>query len=347
MKIRFKNGLIIATTALLTLGVLFSINVKADQLSQRYVKMSNNTTSATGVIYEVGFNRPNNGIVGSIMIEVCSNDPFIDEPCTIPLGFSFSGSSIISQSGINGLSVDSASTANRLLLTRTANNVNAGSVVITLNNVTNPNISESYFVRLATYATTDGSGPAVDYGGIAIAFTDQTFLSTEVPPYLALCVAVTIPGFNCFGASGDYIDFGELSKTTANARTSQFAMATNAGVGVTVTILGTTMTSGNDVINPIAGLAGSAPGTSQFGINLTANSNPSAGQIPAGPGVAAPTVNYSQINRFRFVSGDTLVNNSGTTDYKKFTVTYLVNVSNNQPPGVYSSTFIYSALALF
>ena len=111
-------------------------------------------------------------------------------------------------------------------------------------------------------------------------------------------------------------------------------------------VLGTSMTSGSNVLPALAG-APSQEGDAQFGINLRANSDPIIGEDPTGPGSGGVTVGYNAPNLFRFQSGDAIATTSNPDDYRKYTVSYIVNVDENQPGGVYSTTLTYVALANF
>jgi len=112
-------------------------------------------------------------------------------------------------------------------------------------------------------------------------------------------------------------------------------------------VLGSSMTSGSNVIPAMAGGGPSVKGTSQFGLNLRANTNPVIGQEVTGPGVAGITANYANQNQFRFNSGDVLASTLGPDDFRKYTVSYIVNVAAGQPGGVYSTTLTYVCLANF
>src|SRR5690606_21712791 len=138
-----------------------------------------------------------------------------------------------------------------------------------------------------------------------------------------------------------------FSTSSATAATSQFVLATNAGSGLTVTIPGTTLTSGNNTIQALSPNGVSSPGSSQFGVNLRANNSPSAGAEPNGPGTATVRPAYNTPNVFRFVNNESLVSTNTTSDNRKFTITYMANVSGNQAPGVYATTMSFICLANF
>jgi hypothetical protein len=96
-------------------------------------------------------------------------------------------------------------------------------------------------------------------------------------------------------------------------------------------------------------MSGSAAtrGVSQFGINGRSNNSPSVGSEPDGPGLTVPGVGYNTPNIFRFASGDIIASSNNTDDYRKLTMSYIVNASRNQPPGKYVATVSYICLANF
>jgi hypothetical protein len=297
--------------------------------------------------YEVSFTINTSSNVGSIGLLFCSNDPLEADACTAPTGFDVSNATVTPQNGIIDITKQS-STANSYVLTHTPSVVVPPlTVVFSLNGVVNPSAIGSYYLRIATYASTDGTGPSLDFGGLAFTMNDTLSISTRVPPYLGFCTGVTITGTDCSQATGDYINFGNVSSTRTSSASSQFVVATNAQNGYQVQVTGTTLTSGNNVINTSAFPDVSRPGTSQFGMNLRANTDPVVGADPSGPGTGVPLAPYDTANKFLFRSGDAIADATTTNDYRKYTVSYIVNVALDQPVGVYASTLTYVATGNF
>lgn len=298
--------------------------------------------------YKLGFTTTSNGTIGSIAVQFCSNDPLPGTPCTAPTGFSVSSSVLATQAGLTGFSIDSSSTANRYLLTRTPSFETANTTAtFEFTGVLNPSVPGSYYVRVQTYASTDASGVNDDFGGIAFDINTGLALTAEVPPYLIFCTGVTITGLNCVNASGDYIDFGELSSKSVRYGSSQMLIASNAVDGYYVSVAGATMSSGNNIISALTNPDVSRPGTGQFGLNLVPNSTPSVGQAPFGPGIISATTAYQQPNFYVFNSGDTIISQPVPSDIKQYTASYIVNVPATQEPGIYVSTLTYICLASF
>lgn len=88
----------------------------------------------------------------------------------------------------------------------------------------------------------------------------------------------------------------------------------------------------------------SQQGTEQFGINVVANTSPRVGenpvQVPAGAATfGEPTDNYATADMFMYGNGDVIARStqdSGGTDY---TVSMIINISNQTPAGHYSGDF--------
>jgi hypothetical protein len=330
---------------LIGMGPFFATQASGAQITNRSLKPSDNKPGAHDVVYETAFNIPTAGLVGSIEIQFCSNSALIDDLCVAPWGLDALNATLTTQTG-PGFTLSPTSGANNLILTRAPTPVAAGPVSFTFDQIINPTDEGSYYVKVFTYASTDATGTAIDFGAMAFPIVYGFDINAEVPPYLTFCTGIGISGFDCSTAQGDQIGLGELNSVTSNVAQSQVLAATNAGSGYNIYVHGTTMTSGNNII-PAMLNATSQVGSSQFGINLRSNSNPDIGQDPAGGGTATPTPNYNLANRFRFVSGEAIASASGVQDYKKFTISYLVNVNKDQTPGVYSTTLTYVCVANF
>ena len=335
-----------AVLLFLAAGPLRLFQSSGATLGARSLQISDSSKSAVAN-YVLSLSGQTAGIVGSIRAQFCSNDALIGLPCTAPSGFDISGATLTAQSGMGSFSISPATTANVMILTRTPGPSVPGTSSFTFSGVTNPDTEGSYYVKLETYATNDASGPHTDYGGIAFAINNPISISTKVPPYLLFCVATTIPGYSCDQASGDFIDFGELnSQSTATGQTQMLA-ATNADNGYSIRVIGTSLTSGNNVIPPLTSTDFSRTGTSQFGLNLVANATPPVGTVVQGPGSAAVAADYNTPDEYRFVSGETVASSLVPDSYRLFTASYIVNISKSQPAGVYTSTITYVGLANF
>lgn len=283
--------------------------------------------------------------VGSVLLEYCDS-PLPDVACTPPPGVDVSGVSLVQQFGEVNFGILTTS-SNSIILSRpptATGNIPSTYVFDNAINMTGP--PNSYYARISTYPTLNASGAFTDFGGVVTATTVQIGITTEVPPILIFCVAQSIPT-DCSSADGNIVDLGTLSTTVANRGTSQMIVGTNALFGMVITMLGTTLTSGNNTIPALAVQTPSAPGNSQFGVNLRANSDPVVGLDPSGTGVVQPTGPYNIPNRFRFNNGDVVASTGFTTNNTKLTVSYVANISPVQTAGVYTATLTYICTATF
>ncbi len=297
--------------------------------------------------YTLTFTVSNSITLGSLDILFCSNDPLETDSCSIPTGMDVTNTQLTSQSGVSDFSLGIPAT-NQMLLSRTASYITAPTTIsLTFSNIINPTVQGPYYVRVAAFSSSDGSGSSVAYGGLAFYVNGNLLINSIVSPYLIFCSAIQITNYDCTSATGNYIDFGDLSSTSSSQNTSQIVVATNAPNGYVMQVYGSTMTSGNNIINALTTPTNSQPGTSQFGLNLRANTTPLVGSDPVGPGTGEPTNGYDLPNRFKFNDNDVIVSSANSDNLRKYTVSYLVNVSKDQAPGVYVSTITYVCAGSF
>jgi len=287
--------------------------------------------------------------LGSIGLQFCEESPLPGNPCTTPSGFNASGAVLQPQNetGNTGFSIASNSTINTIILTRSPSTPNGSPNTYELDNIVNPSSQGTYYLRIYTYPSTDGSGPYTQFGGVALATASGVQVNAIVPPYIKLCAGLQIERYDCSTATSYLINFGDFSSSQSSMATSQFTVATNSKSGYSVYITGPSLTAGNNVIPNLPSPAPSLIGASQFGINLRANNNPNIGADVIGPGSGLVSYNYNQPNRFTYNDGDKLVTALNNSDNQTFTVTYLTNVSNKQPAGVYATTLTYVCVANF
>ncbi len=315
-------------------------------LTDKQVEIGNSAVSAS-TSHAFEFTVSTSASVGSLVLEYCSNLPFYGAACTVPTGLDVSSSNFTSQSGVTGLSVDPLTNNNRLVATRAPSAVAASTAAsFTLNNIINQDFLGSVYVRISTHSSIDGTGLPIDFGAVVYSTARDFTVGGYVPPYLTFCVGVTVAS-NCSSTTSGLLDLGEFSTSTPSFITSQFAGATNVLTGYNVYISGGTFTAGNSIIPPLTSNSSSSTGVSQFGINLRNNSSPNVGANVQGIGVAAPATNYGSANSYRYVNGERIAFASEPTNYNTFTVSYVVNVSEDQEPGVYASSYTYTAIAAF
>ncbi|HET6863643.1 MAG TPA: hypothetical protein VFH37_00350 [Candidatus Saccharimonadales bacterium] len=341
------RSLLAASIVLSAVGLgILSGHASGAQLIPRELTLTNSSVSARNT-YHLSFQIATTGTLGSIDILFCSNSPLIADGCVAPSGMDAGIAFLLGQSGETGFSISPASTANEIILTRAPSADGTQLNTYDLANIINPSTTGSYYARIQTYASNDATGPSTDYGGVAFSITSSISITSQVPPYVLFCSAVIVPAYNCSSANGSVVDLGNIKSNSTSAGQSQLLVATNAGSGYSIYMQGTSLTSGNDVINSLSLPTAPVSGTNQFGLNLRANLLPAVGQDPAGPGTGVPTFDYNQPDKYKFVSGDIIASSPLAEDFRRFTVSYVADATSSQPAGVYVSTVTYIVVGNF
>lgn len=299
------------------------------------------TTPGAVAKYKISFTYTTATTIGSLDLLFCT-DPIPQDPCITPPGLDASNATLVDQGGVTGYSVSSRST-NHVVLSRTPGVIGNTLSAYTLDGIVNPtDTTYSFAIRISDYASTDATGPSIDIGSVLSSAGYGVNIATQVPPMLIFCVAHEVSD-NCTQASGgNFTDMGELDAKHTLTATSQMAAGTNASRGYAITAYGTTMEAGTSVINNLTTPTASAPGNNQFGINLVANSAPAIGQDPDGSFANAnPAPSYSVPNQYIFNNGDVVASAPHVSLFRRYTVSYIVNVSPNLRPGVYTTTITY------
>lgn len=205
-----------------------------------------------------------------------------------------------------------------------------------------------------TYCSKQSAGELTVGNTKGNAFQAQAGFNTDRTPWIELGVE----------GSPD-LDVGILSTAHANVGTSQFVVKSYLSSGYVVQTWGGPPKNGARALNGVAGDA-SAPGTEQFGINLAVNSVAGAMTGPISAPVAmtnfgaiptqdpdstfsfgAAATGYDTSNIFRYVDGDTIAQSTSSSGYTHYTVSYLFNVSETTPGGVYAMNHVLVATATF
>lgn len=339
------TGLILATLAFGLVSPFFG-TANAAQLQNTSLTVSR-TNPGELSDHLFGFSYPNTETVGSVAFEYCANTAILDTACTPPPNLNVEAANLSFQSGETGFSIHSNTTANRLVISRPAASGGPGPAQYLFAGVQNHTTeSDTVYVRIYVYPTVDGTGPHTDAAAAAFSTSTSLTVGLYVPPFLIFCVGITV-AIDCSSAEGTRIALGELQTSSVATATSQYSGATNDFTGYSVSVHGTTMTSGNNVIPAIDSPDSSRPGNSQFGINLRDNNVPDVGQNESGPGTSVAAVDYSLVDTFKFASSDLLSLAGTSSNYDRFTVSYIVNISDDQPAGVYTTTVTYIAVASF
>lgn len=150
-----------------------------------------------------------------------------------------------------------------------------------------------------------------------------------------------------FGINNTNVNFGSFSASTATMTTTTFAVTNYTAYGYAVYIIGDPpRNDGASYSLPAMGVTTpetSVTGTEQFGINLIANTSPTAPQnIGSNPvqtifGVGVAATNYNENGKFRYVNGEQIASAPKSSGATTYTITYLVNVRALTPGGVYNT----------
>jgi len=332
------------TVALLVFGSVAPV-VHAAEITDRSLTLSSSIPSDSAN-YTFNFTVPSTDVIQSFSAEICETAA---DTCVTPSGFDASGANLINQPsgfGDPNWTVDAADSG-ALRMTNSGNaDTPGGSQSVTFGSVVNPSATNTtFFARITTYENDDYTG-AIDDGVVAVSTGEGITVAGFVPPILTFCVGIEISG-DCSTATGDNLDMGTFSPNTTTSGTSQFRVATNAGDGYSVTVAGTTLSSGSNTIPALTSQTASQTGAGQFGLNLRNNTNPNVGSNVSGDGSATPSADYGSVDEFKFVDGDIVATAAGPTNPNTFTSSYIVNIEDQQAAGNYTTTLTYIATANF
>jgi hypothetical protein len=345
-KLRF-----LATFVLILLILIATLpqRLQAAELLSRSISLGSSTVSEV-TTHSFGFTTSTALNIGSVQFQYCSNSPLFDDPCTPVTGLNVNSAGILSQTGLSGFTVSGATSTSNLIITRAPASTAVPTVAnFVFSNIVNPSTPNSaFYVRITVFDSIDGVGSALDTGAVVFITEDKFNVDVYVPPYLTFCTGVTV-SLDCTTVDGFLVDFGEFSTLSARTTTTQMSAATNDPTGYNIFLNGQTMLSGSNIIPALLTQTSSQPGQGQFGINLRANSNPSVGANPdfGSNASGSPTPTYNSPNLFRFVAGDRVAGSVNSTGFNRYTVSYIVNVPEDQKPGVYATTLTYTAIASF
>ena len=330
----------------LALVVFVEPTSAAMRFQERSLYISDSQPGATAA-YTLAWNYMSPDAVGSVDVLLCMS-PIPYEVCVTPPGMNVSQAVLTAQDGETGFVITSRS-ANHLVLTRQPTAITDAKSKYTLENIVNPNDdAQAFAVRLRSHASTNATGPQIDFGSVRGQVAEDIEIQTQVPPMLIFCLAEEVAQ-NCINTNENYYtDMGTLDTSQTLTAQSQMAVGTNASGGFAITANGSAPSAGTNVISPSQNPSVSAPGTNQFGINLVENNQPTVGINPEGEWAnALPSAEYSIPNRYKYVSGDVIAFSPNVSLMKKFTVSYILNASPGLCAGMYTTTITFVASGRF
>jgi hypothetical protein len=376
---RLSGKLLSRRLALSGILVLASISfafqgndASAAQITQRSLTLegvgADGGSKPNGVVNHLfQFSVPTTGTaIGSIKFEYCTTAT--GGPCVMPTGLSTTSATLLNEgANASGFTIDNAVQGSPVLERASATTPAGAALSYRLGAVTNPTaINSSFFVRISTYTSLDGSGTAIDTGTVTASTARAIELTGTMPESLIFCTGATITvnggGVpDCSTATSGAVEFNQLfSPTDTATATSKMAASTNATNGYSITVDGTTLTSGSNTIPAMTATATPTRGTSQFGLNLKANTT-GVSTVAVGSEVAPvsngtdlrgqASTDYRNVDQFKFVSGNSVAasdfNTPGPTNAQIFTVSYIVNVAGSQIAGSYTTTLTYICTPTF
>lgn len=335
--------------ALILVAFIITMPAGASTRFENRSLFMNSTVPGAVTFYKLSLDYMTIAPVGSLDLLFCES-PIPYEPCVIPDGLDVSSAVLASQTGETSFSIMSKS-ANHIVLTRTPTTIahSGSSSSYIFEDIKNPvSTAKAFSIRLRSHSTANASGPQIDFGSVRGQVGDGIIIETQVPPMLIFCAAQVVED-NCASTNGTYFsDMGELTPENTLTAQSQMAVGTNATAGFAITVAGSPMAAGTNVIDAITSPTPSTPGTNQFGINLVENTDLGVGANPEGEWAnAVPSPNYAQPGMFMYSQGDVIAYSPNVSLMKKFTVSYVVNASPNLRAGVYATTINFIASGRF
>lgn len=185
----------------------------------------------------------------------------------------------------------------------------------------------------ATYCSKQAAGEIAAGNTAGNAFRAQAGFNTGRQPYLAFSVA------------GGSTDLGTLSTIATATTTATFAVKTYLASGYIVQLVSDPPTNNGSnahQMNAPSTPASPAIGVEQFGLNLVANTSP---HIFGAPPVQVPdstfsfgavASGYDQSNKFKYVKGDTIAQSAKSTGETDYTASFIYNISDLTPDGLYT-----------
>ena len=335
--------------ALLLVLFVFAVPAGASTRFENRSLYMQSTTPSVVTSYKISLDYMTVAPVGSVDLLFCES-PIPYDPCVTPSGLDVSNAILSTQTGEAGFSILSKST-NHIILSRPP-------VVIagpgskssyTFENIKNPiNTGKAFSIRIRSHNTNNATGVQIDFGSVRGQVGDGITIETQVPPMLVFCVAQEVYD-NCEGSNGTFFtDMGSLDDGATLKAQSEMAVGTNATGGFAITVNGTPLAAGTNVIDAPTVPTATTPGKNQFGINLVENDELGLGKNPEGDWAnAIANTNYSVPNKFMYVPGDVVAYSPNVSLMKKFTVSYIVNADPELRAGVYTTTINFIASGRF
>lgn len=356
-----------------SISALPSGHALAGQITSRSLLLEANGSNGgsapnVNVNHKFTFTFPNTGAatIKSISFTYCTKAR--DVSCAEPTGMVTASATLGTLTGLSGWTLTATTEGSPYITSgsgTSSTNVTASVELVTVHNPTAANTA--FYTEIQTFTSTNATGSPVDVGWVAASTANQIALSGTMPESLIFCtgdaISLTSGVPDCSTATNNTVTFNQLfSPTDTATATSKMAASTNAQSGYVITVNGATLTSGSNTVTAMGTAGAGVRGTSQFGMNLVANttttSTPAVGAAitPASNGTnyrgePVPSSGYDVADSFKFTSGDAIADSAhtvaGGTDSQLYTVSYIVNVNGAQAAGTYTTTLTYICTPTF
>jgi hypothetical protein len=326
--------------------------------SRQYIRFDDrslliyNSEPGVTTTYKVSLTYHTPANISALDMQFCK-DPIPYDPCDPPAGLDVSHAVLSDQTGVNDYAI-TGQNDHQITLTRDPSTpVGQTPSTYTFTGIVNAtDMSHSYAIRLADFTDANDVGTQnfVDVGAVTTQVQEGVTLETQVPPILVFCVEKIVNNTCNINSGGNYQDLGDINDDDLKTlvTTSQMGAGTNASNGYSITVHGTTVASGTHIIDPLTAPTESAPGNSQFGINLVKNTAPNVGEnLDDSTGNVAISPGYDVPNKFMYHDGDEVASASSVSLVGRYTVSYILNTPPKLRAGVYTTTITYICTGRF
>ena len=347
------------------IAVRGSVDAAVTQLQSRSVQLSDSAAGAAAQQYKVSFTTA--AAMQSMVITFCSGagSPLFGDPtCPAPTGFVIGATAAADITNANPARTWTPTvTANTIKLAASASIPSSTAVTLTLTKMTNTTTVGTFFARITTYTgsnfglsegtawTAAGSeGSYVEYGGIALAVTDQIEITAKVQETLMLCSSSTVfTNVNCAGQTSPKISLGGgpngdvIDSTQTWTKNAYSQISTNALGGYAIYMKSANSCGGGLTRNPATDITCGIPavnGGSAVGGTLGAGAAAFGATITDGVFVGTGTGTNSAVARWKTTY---IMDEATANDNVKYVYgSKVIDGANKQADGVVN-TFTFAA----
>ncbi len=244
--------------------------------------------------------------------------------------------------GVNAVVVKLSSTTNAHIEQNSQSNYSGNDACLSVD--AGGSVSVGYqATNCSGYDTTIGSMTAVtnSHVGDGAAYAVKICATALPPQTLTFNVSDNTIGFGTLSAIVPRYATGDAQGSGAEVEAHTLAISTSAANGYTLTIRGTTLADGGNVITPIGGTnTAPIPGSEQFGLRLVATGG--SGTVTSLYGASGFAFNATDSTTIQVAT-----ENPGDEVTTTYSARYLANITNTTQPGSYAATLTYIVTGSF